>query len=413
LTTSDENTSSATTSVNRKVDRKVDGKPARKASEKVDRKALHHRAEGPAAAPPLFLGPSLGTSTALWDSVAPELAASHRVVRWDLPGHGGSAADLIGPGATVADLADLVLALADSLGIGRFAYAGVSLGGAVGLHLAAHHPERVASLAVICSSAHFGGPAFWEERAALVRREGLSSLARSAPERWFTPGFTVPALVADARNADPEAYAACCDALAAYDIRGLLPSLTVPTLVVAGREDPTTPPAHAREIADAVPDATLTELPRASHLAPAERPAAVTDALRAHFDGASADGGRVRREVLGDAHVDRAQAATTPFTARFQDFISRYAWGEIWTDPTLSRRERSMITLTALVAHGHYDELAMHVRAARRNGLTSEEIGAVLLQTAVYCGVPAANSAFAVARRVLADEEPDPGTAGS
>ncbi|CAM5238349.1 hypothetical protein SHIRM173S_09828 [Streptomyces hirsutus] len=95
-------------------------------------------------------------------------------------------------------------------------------------------------------------------------------------------------------------------------------------------------------------------------------------ALRAHFGGDAASGMRVRREVLGDAHVDRAQARQTPFTARFQDFISRYAWGEVWTDPTLSRRERSMITLTALVAHGHYDELAMHVRAARRNGLTPE-----------------------------------------
>lgn len=128
-------------------------------------------------------------------------------------------------------------------------------------------------------------------------------------------------------------------------------------------------------------------------------------ALRGHFDGYAPRGMEVRRQVLGDTHVDRAQARQTPFTARFQDFISRYAWGEIWTDPTLARRERSMITLTALVAHGHYDELAMHVRAARRNGLTPEEIGAVLLQTAVYCGVPAANSAFAVAQRVLAEED--------
>ncbi len=109
--------------------------------------------------------------------------------------------------------------------------------------------------------------------------------------------------------------------------------------------------------------------------------------------------------MLGDAHVARAQAGQTPFTARFQDFISHYAWGEIWTDPTLSRRERSMVTLTSLVARGHHDELALHVRAARRNGLTPEEIGAVLLQTAVYCGVPAANAAFAVAQRVLAEED--------
>jgi 3-oxoadipate enol-lactonase/4-carboxymuconolactone decarboxylase len=102
--------------------------------------------------------------------------------------------------------------------------------------------------------------------------------------------------------------------------------------------------------------------------------------------------------------VDRAQARQTPFTARFQDFVSRCAWGEIWTDPTPTRRERSMITLTALVARGHYDELAPHVRAARRNGLTVEETGAVLLQSTVYCGVPAANSAFAVAQRVPAEE---------
>ncbi|MER5181183.1 3-oxoadipate enol-lactonase [Streptomyces sp. NPDC002896] len=368
-------------------------------------KLLHHRTEGPATAPPLILGPSLGTSTALWDDVAPELAVTHRVIRWDLPGHGGSPADLIGPGATVAELAELVLSLADSLGIDRFAYAGVSLGGAVGLHLAVHHPERVTSLAVICSSAHFNGRAPWEERAALVRREGLGALADNAPTRWFTPGFTVPALVEDHRSAAPEAYAACCDALAAYDIRDQLSSISAPTLLIAGREDPATPPAHLREIADAVPGSTLVELPGASHLAPAERPEAVLTALRAHFNGDAERGVRVRREVLGDAHVDRAQSRTTDFTARFQDFISRYAWGEIWTDPTLARRERSMITMTALVAHGHYDELAMHVRAARRIGLTPEEIGAVLLQTAVYCGVPAANSAFAVAQRVLAEED--------
>ncbi|MGI5157695.1 4-carboxymuconolactone decarboxylase [Microbispora sp. CA-102843] len=122
------------------------------------------------------------------------------------------------------------------------------------------------------------------------------------------------------------------------------------------------------------------------------------------------DGMRVRREVLGDAHVDRAQARTTEFTADFQDLITRYAWGEIWTRPGLDRRTRSCITLTALVARGQLEELAMHVRAARRNGLTTDEIKEVLLQTAIYCGVPAANAAFAVAQRVLAEDPgEDPG----
>jgi 4-carboxymuconolactone decarboxylase len=112
-------------------------------------------------------------------------------------------------------------------------------------------------------------------------------------------------------------------------------------------------------------------------------------------------GMEVRREVLGDEHVDRAVARTTGFTADFQDFITRYAWGEIWTRPGLDRKKRSCVTMTALVATGRFDELGMHVRAALRNGLTEDEIKEVLLQCAVYCGVPAANSAFAVAQRTL------------
>ena len=116
-------------------------------------------------------------------------------------------------------------------------------------------------------------------------------------------------------------------------------------------------------------------------------------------------GMKVRREVLGDAHVDEAVARTTGFTADFQDLINRYAWGEIWTRPGLDRRTRSTIALTALIAVGRMDELPMHVRAALRNGLSENEIKEVLLQTAVYCGVPAANTAFAVAARVLDEEE--------
>lgn len=116
------------------------------------------------------------------------------------------------------------------------------------------------------------------------------------------------------------------------------------------------------------------------------------------------DGMAVRRAVLGDAHVDRATAAVTEFTADFQDLITRYAWGEIWTRPGLDRRSRSLITLTAMVARAHHDELAMHVRAARRNGVTVAEIKELLLQTAIYCSVPDANTAFRIASHVLVED---------
>ncbi|QES10134.1 3-oxoadipate enol-lactonase [Streptomyces venezuelae] len=372
----------------------------------------YHRLDGSVRGTPLILGPSLGTSLAVWEPQLDELARHHRVLRFDLPGHGRSPA--VGP-VTVARLAELVLALADRQGWDRFHYAGISLGGAIGAHLAVHRPERVSSLAVVCSSARFGDPAAWRQRAARVRAEGTGPLVAASASRWFadpersTGTLAGKALLADLAAADPEGYAACCEALAAYDLRAELRGITAPTLVVAGRADLATPPAHARELADGIPGAGLTEIAGAAHLAGVDRPEAVTAALLGHLGTASprTTGERVRRAVLGDAHVDRATARGTPFTAPFQDLITRYAWGEIWTRPGLDRRTRSCVTLTALVAHGHHDELALHVRAALTNGLTPDEIGEVLLQTAVYCGVPAANSAFATARRVLDDVLPE------
>ncbi|MFI0898990.1 3-oxoadipate enol-lactonase [Streptomyces sp. NPDC020983] len=369
---------------------------------------VHHTTDGPADAPVLVLGPSLGTSLRLWDAQVPALARGRRVVRYDLPGHGGTPAAVLRE-PTVAGLAALVLELADSLGVRRFDYAGVSLGGAVGTWLAVHRPERVASLAVVCSSARFGEPEGWRERARRVREEGVEGLAATAPGRWFTPGFesadAARALVADHRAVDPQGYAACCEALAAFDLRAELSRVEAPTLVVAGRQDTATPPVHARELADGISGAGLVEISGAAHLAPVQQPQRVLHALLGHLGpGAETGGAAVRRAVLGDAHVDRAAAATTSFTAPFQDLITRYAWGEIWTRPGLDRRTRSCITITALIARGHHEELAMHIRAARTNGLSREEIQEVLLQSAVYCGVPAANTAFAIADRILEEE---------
>ena len=204
---------------------------------------------------------------------------------------------------------------------------------------------------------------------------------------------------------DPESYAGCCEAIGRMDLRPDLGRITAATLVLAGAVDPVTPPAMALELQGSIDGAALVVLPRAAHLANLEQPEAFTEAMVDHLIGPAAARGRLtRRAVLGDAHVDRSDANATAFNAAYLDLIGRYAWGEIWNRPGLDRPTRSCLTLAMLTALGRFDELPLHVRGALRNGLTEAEIAEVLLQTAIYCGVPAANSAFAVARRVL-DEE--------
>ncbi|MEO3869940.1 4-carboxymuconolactone decarboxylase [Nonomuraea sp. B12E4] len=387
---------------------------------------LHHRIDGPADAPLLVLGPSLGTTMEIWRPQLPALTSSWRVLRYDLPGHGGSPP--AAAGFTVDDLAAAVLDLVEDE---RFVAGGISLGGAVAGTIAIRERHRVRKLVLVCTSARFGEPGPWLGRAALVRGKGLAALVPILRDRWFTPGFDGQWVVDMATEVDARSYAACCEAIAAFDLTRRLAEITAPTLVVAGAEDPATPLDHALTLAGGIPGAFLTVVPRASHLANVERPDAVTTAIAGHLtgdhrtaspggpapdtapgsgaadaspgSGGLAAGMRTRREVLGDAHVDRAVAATTDFTRDFQELITRYAWDEIWNRPGLDRRTRSCVTLTALVARGHLEELAMHVRAALRNGLTRDEIKEILLQTAVYCGVPAANAAFAVARRTLAE----------
>jgi 3-oxoadipate enol-lactonase / 4-carboxymuconolactone decarboxylase len=373
---------------------------------------------GPADAPLLILGPSLGTSAeTLWAAAATHLRAHLRVVAWDLPGHGRSpaAADPF----TVADLAAGVLALADRLGAEAFHYAGDSVGGCVGLQLVLDAPHRVTSATVLCSGASIGTPGGWRDRAAAVRADGIAAVHGGAAARWFGPGFAAdrPELAAGLlgalRDTDPEGYAQTCEALAGFDVTDRLTDIATPVLAIAGADDIPTPPESLARIANGVEDGHLEVLDGVGHLAPAEAPARVAELIAAHCGvatgrrdttaGAYAAGMAVRRAVLGDAHVDRAVAATTALTADFQRMITEYAWGGIWTRPGLDRRSRSMITLTALIARGHHDELAMHLRAARRNGLSNAEIGEVLMQSAIYCGVPDANTAFRIATKVLTE----------
>ena len=359
----------------------------------------HYVLEGPGDAPVLLLASSLGTTHAMWDDQAAALRDEYRVLRYDHRGHGESP---VPPGPySIEDLAGDALALLDELGIERATFVGLSIGGAVAITAALRAPERFERLVLCSTAACFPPPEQWAERAATVRAEGVEAVAGAALERWLTPDAP-DALRARLRamleSTPREGYAACCEALGGYDARGRLRELGMPVLAIAGAGDPTTPPAALQAIVDEVPDGRLRVIEHARHIANVEQPEAFNRLLR------ESPGLRARREVLGDAHVDAAVERTTPFTADFQDLITRYAWGEIWARPGLDRRMRSAIALTALVAGGHERELALHVRAARRNGLTADEIKEVLLQTAIYCGVPAANTAFAIAQRVI-DEE--------
>ncbi|WP_405794688.1 alpha/beta fold hydrolase [Streptomyces longwoodensis] len=427
---------------------------------------LQYRFDGPEQAPVLVMGTSLGATWHMWDRQVPELAQQWRVLRFDLPGHGGAPAH---PAGSVAELTARLLVTLDALGVQRFGYAGCALGGAVGVELALRHPDRLASLALIAASPRFGSADEFRRRGVIVRTNGLDPIARSSPDRWFTGGFAAaqPAItdwaVQMVRTTDPGCYIAACEALASFDVRAELGRVGVPTLVLVGSDDQVTGPAEARTLVAGIPDARLAVVPGASHLVPVEQPAAVTDLLVRHFStawqpaydvstgqtalpgmtgmvpmgampprapvvppqpvapvaeiapapaappgGSRADaydaGLKVRREVLGDAHVDRELAQADAFSEDYQEFLTRYVWGDVWDRPGLDRRSRSCVALTALVAGGHLEQLAVHIRAALRTGLTPDEIKEVLLQAAVYCGVPVATDAFRIAQQVIREE---------
>jgi 3-oxoadipate enol-lactonase len=244
---------------------------------------------GPADAPVLVLGPSLGTDVGLFDAQVAEFSGSHRVVRYDLRGHGGS--ETVPGRCTMADLAADVLALLDDLGVQRFSYAGVSIGGAIGQQLALAAPDRLDRLALLATAAQFADPPSWAVRAQQVRRQGTEFLVPSRTGTWFTPGFAErePAeaerLLTMLRKTPAEGYAACCEAIGDFDVRNRLGEITSPTLVVAGAEDPATTVEMVRLIADGIPDARFLVVPDAAHLPNATDPTTVNAALREHLTG--------------------------------------------------------------------------------------------------------------------------------
>ena len=250
---------------------------------------LHHAAEGPAGAPVLLLGGSLGTSLAMWDPQLPAVAAGRRVIRFDQRGHGRSPVP-VGP-YTIAELAADVIELMDRLGVTRADYAGVSIGGMVGQWLAVHAAERIDRLVVICSAPDTLNPGAFRERARTVRDANATEpIASAVVANWFTEEYAAahPDVVAAHRqmivDTPVEGYASCCEAVAAHDVAAGLGAVRASTLVIAGARDRAIPSSQGERIAAAIPDARFELLDPGSHLASVERADAVNRLINDHLE---------------------------------------------------------------------------------------------------------------------------------
>jgi len=247
----------------------------------------HHLISGPEDAPPLVLSNSLGATLEMWDPQHDLLAKRFRVIRYDTRGHGGSD---IPPGPyTIDDVGTDVVELLDQLGLERAHFAGLSLGGMTGIWLGANRPDRIEKLVLLCTSEKLGPPEMWADRANTVRERGTSAIVDTTLERWFTDGyrnrFDLSAVRAMFESVDDDGYANCCAVIQHMDQTAALSSITAPTLVIAGAQDPATPPDHAERIVAAIEGARLEVLDPGAHLVNVERPEAVTELIIEHLEG--------------------------------------------------------------------------------------------------------------------------------
>lgn len=381
---------------------------------------LHYELTGPEGAPVIVFAHSIGATMAMWDAQIAAFAGRYRCLRYDTRGHGGS--ESVPTAATVDDLADDMAGLLDALGIERAHVVGLSLGGMTGQAFALRYPERLDRLALVATSAEMDKAA-WRERIETVLRDGYAPFIDGIMvPRWFTPAFaeTHPEVVAGFRARmlanDTAGYAACANVIATLDLPGRIAGIAAPTIIIVGAEDPATPVAMSEQIRSLVPHAEMVVIPKSAHIVAVEQADLLNFYLGAFLargdrhdaprtGGVSFDDGLANRTaVLGGEHVSHTLARAGDFGAPWQDFITRVAWGEIWGDPTLPWKTRSMLTLAMMTALHREEEFKLHFRAARRNGVPDEELRAVLMQAGIYVGVPATNAAFRWAREVMEEK---------
>jgi 3-oxoadipate enol-lactonase/4-carboxymuconolactone decarboxylase len=386
---------------------------------------LNAEVRGPDGAPPVVFSNSLGTTREMWAPQITAIAGRFRCLSYDTRGHGRS--PVVSAGFGIADLADDLAALIEhTFGTVPVHVVGLSLGGMTGMALAIRRPDLVASLTPMATFCKTVSPPSWVERAATVRAGGVEAISDMIMSRWFTPGLSQsrPEVVAEACRmllATPrEGYAACCDAIRDLDLLADLAGVRAPTLVFSGADDPASPPALQDEIRAAIPGAGLVRLSPAAHIMNLEQPGQTTAHLIAWLDhnrsrlGQPAsrparleEGLANRKAVLGAAHVERSLVQAGAFSAPWQEFIMRTAWGEVWGDPALPWKTRSLLTLQTMIALNREEEFKLHLRPALNNGVSLVELRAAMIQAAVYIGVPAANNAFRWVRDVLGNEAND------
>jgi 3-oxoadipate enol-lactonase/4-carboxymuconolactone decarboxylase len=378
----------------------------------VNQIRLFYRLEGNHGLPVLILSHSIGTDHAMWEPQIQDLLPHFRVLRYDTRGHGASEA----PPAeySVEQLGLDVLGLVEALKLPKFAFCGLSLGGAVGQWLAVHAPERLTGLILANTSPRMGTLELWNKRIIAVQHGGMAAISDTAMQRFFSPeslarsNAYVESIRSVLLGTDVTGYVGCCAALRDFDFKGNLSQIGIPTLVVVGDLDVSTPwTGNGQILVQGILHASVMRL-SAAHLSNLEAPKSFTAALFAFLqphESPSQDvlqaGLEVRRRVLGDAYVDSSIASTSAFTEDFQALITRYAWGTIWRRPGLDYRTRRLLVLAMMVALGRWEEFRLHVSAGLLHGLEICDIKEALLQAAVYAGVPAANTGFHIAQEEI------------
>jgi 3-oxoadipate enol-lactonase/4-carboxymuconolactone decarboxylase len=370
---------------------------------------INYQLRGTPNSPVLIFSNSLGSTYHMWDGLVPYLLPYFRVLQMDTRGHGGTGRP-VGP-YSIEMMGKDVLRLMDELQIEKAYFCGLSMGGLIGQWLGIHAANRFHKIVLSNTAAKIGTMEAWQQRVDLLSKEGMSALVEGTMEKWFTDAFrqTSSEQLALSRDmflsSDVPGYSNCCLAIGEADFSEQLSSFSVPALVITGDEDAVTHVAHAEKLVELIPDAVLNIL-HGRHLVSTEFPQTYAEALIDFFVGTSMvdRGMHVRKTVLGEAHVARSKENINGFNDAFQELVAQVPWGQVWTRPGLNKHERSLITLSMMIALNRGHEFKMHVKAAFHNGVSVAEIKEVILQAAIYCGFPAALDAYKNAEEVFQQE---------